>query len=36
MKITFDLLKDTANFNKHGISLADAKLLEWDTLWTMP
>jgi uncharacterized protein len=36
MKITFDLLKDTANFDKHGISLAEAKLLEWDTLWTMP
>jgi len=36
MKIIFDQLKDTVNIDKHGISLADAKLLEWDTLWTMP
>ncbi len=36
MKIIFDKLKDTVNIDKHGITLADAKLIEWDTLWTMP
>jgi uncharacterized protein len=36
MKITFDALKDTVNIDKHGITLAAANQLEWDTLWTMP
>jgi len=36
MKITYDPQKDSINQQKHGISLADAVLLEWDTLWTFP
>lgn len=33
MEITFDPNKNKINIEKHGISLADAQLLEWDTLW---
>jgi uncharacterized DUF497 family protein len=29
MKFTFDPQKDNANFKKHGLSLSDAKFLEW-------
>jgi len=32
MKITFDLLKDLINQQKHGISLADAALLDWNAI----
>ena len=31
MNITFDPEKDKANFNKHGVSLALAFELEWET-----
>jgi uncharacterized DUF497 family protein len=30
MDITFDPAKDRSNIAKHGVSLADAALLEWD------
>jgi len=30
MKCFFDPAKDESNINKHGISLCEAKLLEWD------
>jgi len=33
MEITFDPNKNKLNIEKHGISLADAQLLEWGTLW---
>ncbi len=32
MEIEFDKSKDTINIEKHGISLAEAKHLEWETL----
>ncbi len=32
MNIEFDPNKDKININKHGFSLADAELIEWDTL----
>ena len=32
MEITFDLGKDLANRAKHGMSLADARLLDWDSV----
>lgn len=35
MKIVFDSDKDAKNKANHGISLADAGLIEWDTLWVM-
>jgi len=35
MEITFDQNKNKLNIEKHGISLADAQLLEWDTLWAI-
>lgn len=31
MKITFDPAKDAINQAKHGISLQDAALLDWDS-----
>ena len=30
MKITFDQAKNKSNLEKHGVSLSDAKLLDWD------
>ena len=33
MNITFDEAKSAINLSKHGVTLADAALLEWDTLW---
>lgn len=36
MKITFDPAKDAANRDKHGLSLAKAAELEWDTALTWP
>ena len=30
MKFTFDSGKDESNLNKHGISLSEAKFLDWD------
>jgi hypothetical protein len=36
MEITFDLAKDASNIAKHGISLADAADIEWDTLYVVP
>lgn len=35
VEIEFDTDKDAANLAKHGVSLADAGRLEWDTLWAM-
>jgi len=34
MKIDFDPTKDLINLQKHGISLADSVLFEWDTAIT--
>ncbi|MFJ3045582.1 BrnT family toxin [Herbaspirillum chlorophenolicum] len=31
MEITFDSAKNAINFEKHGISLADAVQIDWDT-----
>ena len=36
MDIDFDPRKDAANRDKHGISLAEAADLEWDTLISAP
>ncbi len=36
MEISFDPKKDIANQIKHGISLDDARLIEWDTVLAMP
>jgi len=33
MNITFDPAKDAINIEKHGMSLADAAEIEWETLW---
>lgn len=33
MQIAYDPAKDAANIAKHGVSLALAAQLEWDTLW---
>jgi uncharacterized protein len=33
MNITFDASKDALNLAKHGVALAEAGHLEWDTLW---
>jgi uncharacterized DUF497 family protein len=30
MEISFDTIKDAANLEKHGISLAAAAMIEWD------
>jgi len=35
MEFDYDTSKDEANYVKHGVSLADATDLEWDTLWAM-
>ena len=36
MDIIFDRAKDVANISKHGLSLADAAKLDWETalVWT--
>jgi uncharacterized DUF497 family protein len=36
MRITFDHTKDAANLIKHGCSLSDASLIEWEILWAKP
>ena len=36
MPIEFDEAKNKANIKKHGISLADAELIDWDTLHIEP
>lgn len=33
MDITFDPAKDAINIAKHGVSLASAEQIEWETLW---
>lgn len=33
MEIEFDPRKDAINAAKHGVSLADAALLEWEWMW---
>lgn len=33
MDITFDPAKDKSNFAKHGVALADAALIKWETLY---
>lgn len=35
MKIEFDPAKDAGNVEKHGVSLSEAGLIEWDTLWAI-
>lgn len=34
MNIEFDPIKDHSNHEKHGVSLADANLFEWDSAVT--
>ncbi len=34
--MTFDPAKDSANQQKHGVSLADANSFEWETAVTWP
>lgn len=34
MNIIFDTVKNSSNIQKHGVSLADATLIEWDTAVT--
>lgn len=36
LEITFDHAKNAANLSKHGVALADAASLEWDSaiFWT--
>jgi uncharacterized DUF497 family protein len=36
VKITFDPAKDDANRAKHGVSLAEARRLDWDELLAIP
>ncbi|MDO9224904.1 MAG: BrnT family toxin [Pseudomonadota bacterium] len=36
MKITIDAAKDRMNVAKHGVSLADARLIEWETAVIWP
>ena len=36
MRIAFDPAKDAANIAKHGVSLAEARMIEWETLWAIP
>ena len=36
MQIEFDPAKDAANVQKHGVSLALADALDWDSLWANP
>ena len=36
MEVTFDPAKDAANRDKHGVSLAKAVELEWDSMLTWP
>ncbi|MBF0167130.1 MAG: BrnT family toxin [Alphaproteobacteria bacterium] len=36
MRIAFDPAKDAVNVVKHGVSLAEARKIEWETLWAMP
>lgn len=36
MTITFDPAKDAANRHKHGVSLAEAAQLEWETAVIWP
>ena len=36
MQIEFDSAKDASNMSKHGVSLAQAGQIEWDTLASMP
>jgi uncharacterized DUF497 family protein len=36
MKISFDAKKDIANQAKHGVSLENAQLIDWDTVLAMP
>ena len=35
MKITFDPIKNETNLVKHGMSLADAVHIDWETLWAI-
>jgi uncharacterized DUF497 family protein len=36
MMMTFDPDKDALNIAKHGVSLALAANIEWETLWARP
>jgi len=35
MELTFDPAKDAINRAKHGVSLAEAEAIEWETLWAI-
>lgn len=35
MKIEFDPGKDAINIEKHGVSLAQSAMLEWDNVWAI-
>ncbi len=35
MELTFDHAKDAINRAKHGVSLAEAEKIEWETLWAI-
>ena len=35
MKIAFDPIKNETNLVKHGMSLADAVHIDWETLWAI-
>lgn len=36
MEITFDQVKDKSNMARHGVSLADAVKLDWNTVMVKP
>ena len=36
VEIVFDAAKSAVNLAKHGVSLGDAALMEWDTVWLRP
>jgi uncharacterized DUF497 family protein len=36
MEISFDYVKDRINLDKYGVSLVDAKLLQWSSVMVKP
>lgn len=36
MEIEYDANKNAANLAKHGVSLDQARQIEWETLWSKP
>jgi uncharacterized DUF497 family protein len=35
MELTFDPVKDAINPAEHGLSLAEAEAIDWETLWAL-